>query len=113
MKKCPRNTYNLAGKTSIGTLAAVFKACKLFIGVDSAGVHIAAAVGLPTVCIFGPSSYIDWAPRGPQHRVVYKDFQCVPCYQKGCGGSGYSRCLEELNLEEVMPIVKSQIGGIL
>ena len=113
IKKCPRNTYNLAGKTSIGILPAVFKACRLFIGVDSAGVHIAAAVGLPTVCIFGPSSYISWAPRGAQHRVVYKDFPCVPCYQKGCGDSEYSRCLEELTLEEVMSVVKSQIDGIL
>ena len=112
-KYCRQNTYNLAGKTSIGTLAAVFKACKLFIGVDSAGVHIAAAVGLPTVCIFGPSSYIDWAPRGKQHQVVHKDFPCVPCQNKGCQGSEISRCLEELTLEEVMTVVKGQVDGIL
>ena len=113
IKNCRQNTYNLAGKTSIGTLAAVFKACKLFIGVDSAGVHIAAAVGLPTVCIFGPSSYIDWAPRGKQHQVVHKDFPCVPCQNKGCQGSEISRCLEELTLEEVMTVVKGQVDGIL
>jgi len=113
IKKCPQNTFNLAGKTSIGTLAGVFKACKLFIGVDSAGVHIAAAVGLPTVCIFGPSSYIDWAPRGKQHQVVHKDFPCVPCQNKGCQGSGISRCLEELTVEEVMTVVKGQVDGIL
>ncbi|MBW2630766.1 MAG: glycosyltransferase family 9 protein [Deltaproteobacteria bacterium] len=109
IKECPRNTYVLAGKTSIGTLAAVFKACRLFIGVDSAGVHIAAAVGLPTVCIFGPSSYIDWAPRGAEHRVVHKDFPCVPCKNKGCEDSEISRCLDELTFEEVRAIVKTQI----
>lgn len=107
IKKCQRNTYNLAGKTSIGTLAAVFKTCRLFIGVDSAGVHIAAAVGLPTVCIFGPSSYIDWAPRGQQHCVAYKDLPCMPCQNKGCQGSEISRCLEELTFEEV----KEKVAG--
>ena len=113
IKKCRQNTYNLAGETSIGTLAAVFKACRLFIGVDSAGVHIAAAVGLPTVSIFGPSSYIDWAPRGKQHRVVHKDFQCVPCQDKGCQGSEISRCLDELTFEEVKTVVKNQMELIL
>jgi len=113
IKKCPLNTYNLAGKTSIGTLAAVFKACRLFIGVDSAGVHIAAAVGLPTVCIFGPSSSSGWAPRGLQHRVVHKDLPCLPCGKKGCDNSAHSRCLEELTLEEVMSVVKGQIDMIL
>jgi len=112
IKNCQRNTYNLAGKTSIGTLAAVFKACRLFIGVDSAGVHIAAAVGLPTVCIFGPSSYIDWAPRGKQHRVIHKDFPCVPCQDKGCQNSEFSRCLEELTFEEVRVVVKTQMDLI-
>ena len=113
INKCPQNTFNLAGKTSIGTLAAVFKTCRLFIGVDSAGVHIAAAVGLPTVCIFGPSSYIDWAPRGSQHQVVHKDFPCVPCQNKGCQGSEISRCLEELTFEEVRAVVKTQMDLIL
>lgn len=113
IKKCRQNTYNLAGETSIGTLAAVFKACRLFIGVDSAGVHIAATVGLPTVCIFGPSSYIDWAPRGQQHRTVYKDLPCVPCQNKGCHGSEISRCLEELTFEEVRAVMKTQMDLIL
>jgi len=112
IKKCPRNTYNMAGRTSIGTLAALFKTCRLFIGVDSAGVHIAAAVGLPTVSIFGPSSYIDWAPRGAKHTVVYKDFPCVPCKNKGCEDSEVSRCLNELTLEEVQTAVRTHMSKI-
>ena len=109
IKKCRQSTYNLAGETSIGTLAAVFKACSLFIGADSAGVHIAAAVGIPTVSIFGPSSSFDWAPRGKEHHVVHKALPCVPCNQKGCQGGGFSRCLEELTVDEVMAVVKHQI----
>ncbi len=111
-KECPLNTYNLAGKTSIGTLGAVFKNCKMFIGVDSAGMHIAAAVGVPTVSIFGPSSTIDWAPRGVQHRFVRKDLPCIPCQNKGCEDSETSRCLDELSLEEVQDVVKRHMEMI-
>ncbi len=112
MRECPSNTYNLAGKTPIGILPAVFRSCKLFIGVDSAGVHIAAATGIPTISLFGPSSSTDWAPRGERHLVVRKDLPCVPCQKKGCEDSGVSRCLDELTLEEVQDAVKSHMERI-
>lgn len=112
VKMCEENVYNYTGRTSIGIFAAVLKACGLFIGGDSAGMHIAAAVGTPTVTIFGPSSYVGWAPRGKQHYVVQKNLPCVPCHKKGCQDNGISRCLEELTVDEVMPIVKDQIKKI-
>ncbi len=99
------DAYSLAGKTSIGELAGVLKKCRLLIGIDSAAVHIAAAVGTPTVTIFGPSSPISWAPRGRQHKVVYKDLACVPCRRKGCNDSEVSRCLDELSVGEVIPVI--------
>ncbi len=105
--------YNLAGKTSIGMLAAVLKACALFVGGDSAGIHIAAAVGTPTVSIFGPSSSTVWSPRGERHRVVQKGLHCVPCHKRGCQSNGVSRCLEELTVDEVFAVVKEQIDKML
>jgi len=109
ISKCSGSTYNFAGKTSIGLLPAVLKKCKLFIGVDSAGMHIAAAVGTPTISIFGPGHSAVWAPRGELHRVVHKNFPCIPCKLKGCNGSEFSRCLEELTPDEVMQVVREQI----
>ena len=109
IKKSERHVYNFAGKTTIGMLAAVLKICRLFVGGDSAGIHIAAAVGTPTVSIFGPMSSVAWAPRGTRHRVVQKQLSCVPCHLKGCQGSGYSRCLEELTVNEVFSAVRGQI----
>jgi len=107
------NTFNLAGKTSIGMFAAVLKTCKLFIGGDSAGIHIAAAVGTPTVSIFGPASPFAWAPRGKQHAIVYNEkLSCVPCDLKGCEGGGISRCLDELTMDDVVSVVKRQIDKI-
>jgi len=113
VKKCKQNVYNFAGKTAIGMLAAVLKACNLFIGGDSAGMHISSAVGTPTISIFGPTSSADWAPRGPQHCIVQKDLICVPCHQKGCQGSEISRCLKELTVDEVMSAVNGRIDRIL
>jgi lipopolysaccharide heptosyltransferase II len=107
------NVYNLTGKTSIGMLAAVLKTCALFIGVDSAGMHIAAAVGTPTVSIFGPSSAASWAPRGPGHLVVQSPLPCLPCRQKGCEGMEQSRCLDELTVVEVMSAVDTQMEKLL
>ena len=113
LKKCKEHVYNFAGTTSIGLLAAVLKRCGLFIGGDSAGVHIAAALGTPTVSIFGPSSPAGWAPKGSQHCIIQKSFECVPCLQKGCQGSGISRCLEELDADDVWTVVKGQIEEVL
>ena len=93
--------HNLVGKTSIGMLAAVLEASSLFIGGDSAGIHLAAAVGTATISIFGPSSSVAWAPRGEFHRVVQTNLACVPCSKKGCNGDGVSQCLEELSVEDV------------
>ena len=113
IRMCGKNVYNIVGKTSIGVFAAVLKACVLFIGGDSAGMHISSAVGTPTVSIFGPASSIAWAPRGKQHFVVHKKLSCVPCDQKGCQGNGISHCLEELTVDELMPVVKRQIANIV
>jgi lipopolysaccharide heptosyltransferase II len=108
-RDCGPGAYNLAGKTSMGLLPAVLKACALFVGVDSAGMHIAAAVGTPTVSIFGPSAPASWAPRGPEHLVVHRNLPCVPCRQKGCDGTERSRCLDELTVAEVMSAVAAQV----
>jgi predicted lipopolysaccharide heptosyltransferase III len=108
------NVYNFAGKTSIGMFAAVLKSCSMFIGGDSAGIHIAAALGRPTVSIFGPASPAHWAPRGKQHAIVYNEkLSCVPCDLKGCEGRGISRCLDELTVDDVISLVKRQIDKII
>ena len=111
--KCRQKPYNLAGETSIGELPAVLQACRLFIGVDTAALHMAAAVGTPTVGIFGPSSWTNWAPRGRDHLMVKKGLACQPCSQKGCEGSEKSRCLEELTAEEVLQMMEKTLKRTL
>jgi len=111
VKQCKQSgqyIFNLAGKTSLSELAAILKFCQLFIGSDSAGMHIAGAVGTPTVIIFGPSAPASWAPKGTHHAIVQKSLSCVPCRRKGCNGSEFSRCLEELDAGDVWAVVESQ-----
>lgn len=93
---------NMAGATTIGQLAGLLCLADLFIGVDSAGLHIAAATGTPTVSIFGPSEPSSWAPRDSSHTVIQPKQPCVPCRQKGCNNTGVSQCLDELSVEEIM-----------
>jgi predicted lipopolysaccharide heptosyltransferase III len=99
--RCRATPFNLAGKTSIGELAAVLSLCVAFIGVDTAALHLAAAAGVPALGIFGPSPPVIWAPRGSRHTVVSKNMSCIPCRRKGCQDSETSQCLDELTLQDI------------
>lgn len=110
--KAGKEVYNMAGKTSIEMYAALLSLCRLMISVDSAGPHLAAAVGTPTVTIYGPSSPDVWAPIGRQHLVVQKKLACVPCSLTGCEGSMVSRCIVDLDVDEVKLAVEKQLENL-
>lgn len=104
--------YNFAGKTSLQEMAGLLQMSRLHIGVDSAAPHIAAAVGTPTVTIYGPSDWCDWAPQGEKNKVVLPDMDCSPCYKKGCDGSGISKCLETLAISKVQDAVGKMLNNL-
>lgn len=108
--KCSGKVFNLAGKTTLDELAGILASSRLHLGVDSAAPHIAAAVGTPTVTIYGPSDWEDWAPIGVKHRVVAPDLDCAPCHQKGCDGKEWSRCLEELKPDQVKETIEEALN---
>jgi heptosyltransferase-3 len=107
--KCNGHALSLAGKTTLGELAALLGLSSLHLGVDSAAPHIAAAVGTPSVTIFGPSDWRAWMIPDATHRVVTPDKDCVPCSKKGCDHSEISICLDEMGTERM----KSTIGDVL
>ena len=95
--------FSLSGQLSLKELAALTQAAKLFIGVDSAPMHIAAAVGTPTVALFGPSGDKQWGPWGVPFRVVSsQQHPCRPCGIDGCGGGKVSDCLTSLTVDTVL-----------
>ncbi|MBI5788223.1 MAG: putative lipopolysaccharide heptosyltransferase III [Candidatus Schekmanbacteria bacterium] len=102
---------NLAGRTSLKQLAAVSSRSRLFIGMDSAPMHIAAAVGTPVVALFGPSGEHMWRPWGDGHTVITKGMPCRPCGKDGCNGSKRSKCLEDISVDEVKAVVDRYLSG--
>ncbi|MGA2954539.1 MAG: putative lipopolysaccharide heptosyltransferase III [Thermodesulfobacteriota bacterium] len=102
LEHCQTRPINLAGKVTLKQLAALSDRSQLFIGVDTAPMHIAAAVGTPVLALFGPSGEFNWGPWGNGHVVIKKDWECRPCGKDGCEGSKRSRCLEEISEEEVL-----------
>jgi len=95
------HTFNLSGRTTLGELSALLAMSTLHLGVDSAAPHIAAAVGTPTLTIFGPGNWKSWTVTDELHRVVTSQLPCVPCNRKGCDDSGKSQCLDELGVDKV------------
>lgn len=96
-------TIDLSGQLSLKELAALTARARLFVGVDSAPMHMAAAMGTPTVGIFGPSGDQEWGPWGAGHRVVASNMHpCRPCGMAGCNDSRVSDCLTTLPVAQVL-----------
>ena len=112
LQACRTRPVSLAGKVTLKQLAALSARARLFLGVDTAPMHIAAAVGTPVIALFGPSGEFNWGPWGNGHVVIKKDWECRPCGQDGCQGSKRSRCLEEISEEEVLQEVFQLLGRI-
>jgi heptosyltransferase III len=103
----PGPTFDFSGQLSLKELAALSARARLFVGVDSAPMHIAAAIDTPTIGIFGPSGDREWGPWDNQaqhrHRVVASlTHPCRPCGRAGCEDSKVSDCLTTLPAEQVL-----------
>lgn len=93
---------DLGGQLSLTELAALTREARAFVGVDSAPMHISAAVQTPVVALFGPSGEVEWAPWQVPHRIVAStEHPCRPCGIDGCGGGKISECLTTLPVARV------------
>jgi len=93
---------DLTGALTLAELAAVTARARAFVGVDSAPMHIAAAMGTPTLALFGPSGEHEWGPWMVRARVVVsRAHPCRPCGIDGCGGGKVSECLTTLRVDDV------------
>ncbi|MCL5090679.1 MAG: glycosyltransferase family 9 protein [Patescibacteria group bacterium] len=102
---------NLSGKTSIPEVCALMKLAKLFIGSDSGPLHMAEAVGTPTVSFFGPETPALYGPIGENHAVFYADLPCSPClnvYNSKRYVCQDNRCLKAIKPETVFKVVKKK-----
>lgn len=98
-----KGDLNWVGRTTIPLLAAIMAKSQLFIGNDAGLLHFAAAVGLPTVSIWGPTSPGKWGPKGPIHRQIRKVERCEGCiywdYREKCRHD--HACMKAVTVEDV------------
>jgi len=100
----PSHILNMSGKTSLRELAALISECDAFVTNDSGPMHMAAALSVPTVAIFGSTNRKTTGPFGQGHHAVSKDFPCAPCMKRECP-EGHLRCLTEINAGEIFDAV--------
>ncbi len=93
LSKTKSSPVNISGKLSVKELGALTAKARLFVGVDSMPMHLAAAMGTPAVALFGPSGEQEWRPWRVAHRIVASGHACRPCGNDGCGGGKISECL--------------------
>ncbi len=100
---CPETTVNLAGKTTILQLGALIERFRVYLTCDSGPMHIAAAVGTPTVSLFGPTAPARHGPYGnTEHIVLEKPVSCRPCYKRVCHRKDAPHlCMTEIRAAEV------------
>ncbi|OGA65728.1 MAG: putative lipopolysaccharide heptosyltransferase III [Betaproteobacteria bacterium RIFCSPLOWO2_12_FULL_68_20] len=110
LRRARARPANLAGRLSIKELGALTARARLFVGVDSMPMHLAAAMGTPTVALFGPSGELEWGPWNVAHRVVTSAHSCRPCGLDGCGGGKVSECLTTLAVEPVHAAVRELLA---
>jgi heptosyltransferase-2 len=100
---------SLVGRTTPSVLAALLENCQVLVTNDTGPMHVAAAVGTPTVALFGSTSPTWTRPFGLGHEVIYKNEECSPCFQKTCP-IGYG-CLHHITVSEVLASVKKVLQG--
>jgi heptosyltransferase-2 len=92
---------NLAGQTTLRQCMALMKRLSVFITNDSGAMHLAAALGVPTVAIFGSTDPALTGPRGEKTRVVIKKTECSPCFERVCK-HGHMECMKAVTVDDVL-----------
>jgi ADP-heptose:LPS heptosyltransferase len=87
---------------SLLQVASVMEGCRLFIGNDSGVSHLASALRIPTIALFGPTDPRVWSPRGEKVWVVKKETPCSPCTRERLFQCVDSECLRKIEIEDVL-----------
>jgi heptosyltransferase-2 len=101
---------DLTGKTSVADLPALLSQCHLFIGNDSGAMHVAAAVGLPVVAVFGPTDPFGTAPVTPRCSIVQEKPYCSPCFLRRCPTD--HRCMTRVAADAVEAAARHWISSM-
>jgi heptosyltransferase III len=103
-RELPESQQIIAKSLSLDILAALLARCELFVGNDSGIAHLAAASGVRTIVIFGPTLPKHWAPLGPEVRILRDTRNCEGCNSD----NGAHSCLENITVDDVLRALKSR-----
>jgi lipopolysaccharide heptosyltransferase II len=107
-KMVKAKVINLIGKTTVLQLGALIERCNLYLTCDSGPMHIAAAVGTPTIALFGPTDPDRHRPYGKGHHVIEKAVSCRPCYKRKClRVDAPHLCMTEIQAADVVELIAS------
>jgi heptosyltransferase-2 len=90
-------------------LSALVRRCRLLITNDTGPMHIASAVGVPVVAIFGSTNPVTTSPLGEGHCVIRKELDCSCCLKRECPED--HRCMRLISVDEVERAVMKQLNG--
>lgn len=109
LAKTKSKPANMAGKTDILQLAALISRCKVYVTPDSAPLHVAAAMKVPVIALFGPTDSKRHIPPAKKIIVLEKNMACAPCYSSRCRIMTHA-CMEEIQPELVISKIDEFIG---
>jgi heptosyltransferase II len=99
---------NLSGKTTLRDLIGIFAHARLAMGPDSGPMHLAAAVGVPVVSLWGATSPVRSAPWGSEALVLRGTAACSPCYIRRCPLGRV--CMQRITPEEVLGVARGLLA---
>lgn len=101
--------HNYAGETSLRDFIALVAACRVFLTNDSGPMHIGAAVGTPTVAVFGATDDTATGPSGALVRVIREHAECSPCLLRECPTD--HRCMSRVTVDRVVRAARELLNG--
>ncbi|HDH53340.1 MAG TPA: lipopolysaccharide heptosyltransferase II [Nitrospirae bacterium] len=103
--KFKKRLLMMAGKTGLREAAALIAECDAFVTNDSGLMHVASALLVPVVAIFGSTDRTSTGPFGEGHKIINRDLPCAPCMKRECP-EGHIRCMTEITAAEVFSAVR-------
>ncbi len=127
----PPGVINAAGSLSFGASAQLVSRARIYVGPDTALTHVAAALGVPTIALFGPSNPVKWGPWPRDHAGATNPWRrcgsqrvgnvtllqgagsCVPCLLEGCDRTiaSFSDCLQQIPAAKVIAAIQEAVMG--
>jgi heptosyltransferase II len=107
--RSPVKVFSLVGKTSLAMFSSLVIGCDAYVTNDTGTMHVAAALGVPTVAIFGPTDENGTAPLGANVEIVIGVADCRPCKLRHCP-YGHHNCMVSISPDMVMNRIRRWVG---